>query len=242
MGVGGKKDKGMGSTFGETPGLLIENNFEIEAKNKIMGKQKSSPRSEFRLEGRLLGFVVEDGCKIKRMKLATAEGEMTLKLTKEARASLYRQLLVLGDWVEVIGERKLDRDELKVKVDRVLPKVPTQGTEELSENKTSRSLEKPAKTQAYILVCQKSDCCKLGAKQVSRALEESLRDRGLAGEVIVKGTGCMKQCKAGPNIVMPDKTRYRRVEAEEIPELLDKHLAKPEYISKESVPELAIVS
>ena len=206
-----------------------------------MGKHKSSQRSEFRLEGRLLGFVVENGCKIKRMKLATAEGEVMLKLTKEARASLYRQLLMLGDWVQVIGERKLDEDELKVKVYQVLPKVPARGIEELSENKISLSPAKPAKTQACILVCQKSDCCKLGAKQVSRALEEGLRDRGLAGEVIVKGTGCMKQCKAGPNIVMPDKTRYRCVEVEEIPELLDKHFEQTENISKESVPELAIV-
>lgn len=220
---------------------LIENNFEVEHKTKIMGKHKSSRRSEFRLEGRLLGFVVEDGCKIKRMKLATAEGEVMLKLTKEARASLYRQLLMLGDWVEVVGERQLDEDELKVKVYQVLPKVPVRGAEELSEEKVSPVKEKPAKAQACILVCQKSDCCKLGAKQVSRALEEGLRDRGLAGEVIVKGTGCMKQCKAGPNIVMPDKTRYRRVETEEIPELLDKHFDRKENISKDPVPELAIV-
>jgi (2Fe-2S) ferredoxin len=33
----------------------------------------------------------------------------------------------------------------------------------------------------------------------------------------------MKQCKAGPNVVMPDKTRYTRIDAEEIPTVLDKH-------------------
>lgn len=92
-----------------------------------------------------------------------------------------------------------------------------------------------------ILVCQKSDCCKLGAREVSRALEEGLRDRGLEGQVAIKGTGCMKQCKAGPNIVMPDKTSYRRVDPREIPDLIDKHLAKAENIPKEPVAELAIV-
>jgi (2Fe-2S) ferredoxin len=33
----------------------------------------------------------------------------------------------------------------------------------------------------------------------------------------------MKQCKAGPNVVMPDKTRYTRIGAEEIPDIIDKH-------------------
>lgn len=205
-----------------------------------MGKHRDSQRSEFRLEGRLVGFVVEDGYKIKRMKLATAEGEVTLKLAKEARASLYNQLLMLGDWVEAIGEKKLDEDELKVKVYQVLPKAPVRVGEE-SVEQVSPVKEKPAKAQACILVCQKSDCCKLGAKQVSRALEEGLRDRGLAGEVAIKGTGCMKHCKAGPNIVMPDKTRYRYVDAQQVPELLDKHFAQAENMPKETVAELAKV-
>ena len=205
-----------------------------------MGKNKTCQKSEFRLEGRLLGFVVEDGCKIKQMKLATAQGEVMLKLTKEARASLYSQLLMLGDWVEVIGEKKLDEAQLKVKVYQVLSKTPTRVTAESPEIVSSPQ-EKPAKAQACILVCQKSDCCKLGAKQVCQALEEGLRDRGLAGEVTIKGTGCMKQCKAGPNIVMPDKTRYRRIDVQEIPELLDKHFVKPENMPQESVPELISV-
>jgi (2Fe-2S) ferredoxin len=55
-------------------------------------------------------------------------------------------------------------------------------------------------------------------------LQAALGDRGLENEVEIKATGCLKQCKAGPNlVVMPDKTRYSRVQAEEIPELIDKH-------------------
>ncbi|OBQ32475.1 MAG: (Fe-S)-binding protein, partial [Anabaena sp. CRKS33] len=41
--------------------------------------------------------------------------------------------------------------------------------------------------------------------------------------VAIKGTGCMKNCKAGPNLVMPDKTRYSKVKAEQVPALINKH-------------------
>jgi (2Fe-2S) ferredoxin len=51
-----------------------------------------------------------------------------------------------------------------------------------------------------------------------------LSDRDLT-QVTIKGTGCMKQCKAGPNIVMPDKTRYSRIRPQDIPNLVDKHFA-----------------
>jgi len=33
----------------------------------------------------------------------------------------------------------------------------------------------------------------------------------------------MKQCKAGPNLVMPNKTRYSRIAASEIPKIIDQH-------------------
>ena len=62
------------------------------------------------------------------------------------------------------------------------------------------------------MVCQKSDCMKRGGKAVCQALEAALSDRGLEDQVTIKGTGCMKNCKAGPNLVMPDKTRYSRIQ------------------------------
>ena len=64
---------------------------------------------------------------------------------------------------------------------------------------------------------------KRGGTGVCKALDESLRDRGLSGTVTIKGTGCMKDCKAGPNIVMPDKTRYSRIDADDIPAVIEKH-------------------
>jgi (2Fe-2S) ferredoxin len=64
---------------------------------------------------------------------------------------------------------------------------------------------------------------KRGGTAVCHAIEAALSDRGLSNQVAIKGTGCLKQCKAGPNLVMPDKTRYSRIQADEIPHVLDKH-------------------
>lgn len=58
---------------------------------------------------------------------------------------------------------------------------------------------------------------------MTEALEQALRDRQLTDQVSIQFTGCMKRCKAGPNIVMPDKTRYSRISAHEVPEIIDRH-------------------
>ncbi len=80
----------------------------------------------------------------------------------------------------------------------------------------------PTKPQT-ILVCQKSDCCKRGGNALVRTLRSELAERGLTEQVKICGTGCMKRCKAGPNLVMPDKTRYTRIQASEVSNLLDQH-------------------
>ncbi len=78
--------------------------------------------------------------------------------------------------------------------------------------------------EAQILVCQKSDCQKRGAGKVCKALSEVLSDRGLQDKVTIKKTGCLKKCKAGPNLViMPNKARYSRVSSAEIPDVIEKH-------------------
>lgn len=59
------------------------------------------------------------------------------------------------------------------------------------------------------------------------ALKTEIGDRGLTDEVAIKPTGCMKRCKAGPNLVMPDKTRYSQIHAQAVPDLLDKHFPTP---------------
>ena len=188
-----------------------------------MGKYKNAQILEFCLKGQFVGFIVEDGYKVKGLRLATAEGEYCIKLSKSIRGSL-SQGLIPGDWIEVSGSRILDwkRGQLKLKAYEVKLTKPS------NASVAPPVPAKPAKPPACILVCEKSDCCQKGAMEVCKALAGELRDRGLEDSVTIKKTGCMKQCKAGPNIViMPDKTNYRRVSPKEIPDLIEKHFVQP---------------
>ncbi|MCY7320923.1 MAG: (2Fe-2S) ferredoxin domain-containing protein [Phormidesmis sp. CAN_BIN36] len=190
----------------------------------MMGKSKTSQVTTFCLEGRFLGYQVEEGNKPKRLQLATAEGECSLKLTKEARFGL-NQILVSGDWVQVSGRKKIDQAThlTKLKVDFIRPIVSRTAIAPIEPS----SRQKPSEV---ILVCQKSGCTKRGGKAVCQALEMALSDRGLDDQVAIKGTGCMKNCGKGPNVVMPGKVRYCQIGAKEIPGLVDKHFPVSEPV------------
>lgn len=203
-----------------------------------MSKFNSKQVSKFSLEGRFLGFVFEDGYKLKYLRMATSEGESCIKLCKELRAD-FELRLIPGDWVAVVGEKKLDlkTGKLKLKAERVIPAAASQ-TETVPVKVTT------VKSKASILVCQKSDCMKRGGKAVCQALEAALSDRGLEGQVAIKGTGCLKQCKSGPNlVVMPDKNRYSRIQSEQIPALIDKHFPAPSLDESDChLPEPAAIA
>jgi len=180
----------------------------------------------FQLEGRFLGYDIENGYKIKRLHLATATGAQTIKLSKEARATLGR-VLAPGEWIAVRGLVKRDRltGYEKFKAFSIQPiachssVAPTSPAAQAPIS-APQHRDRPDKPQT-ILMCQKSDCMKRGGKSLCPALEAELRDRGLADQVTIRGTGCMKQCKAGPNLIMPDKTRHSRLTPADVPALLD---------------------
>lgn len=210
-----------------------------------MGKSGSKLKSGFRLEGRLLSVVLKDGYKVKGLRLATSSGEYKIKLPKDVRKSLIADLTP-GDWLCVSGQQKIDMKKGTVTlkaasvnrttpgaVETVAPHHPDQIPDQIqhqADAKPSQEKEfqdpesKQTRKPETILVCKKSDCCKRGGRAVSQTLEKILSDRQLEGQVTIKQTGCMKRCKAGPNIVMPDKTRYSRVSPDELPEIVDKHI------------------
>lgn len=188
-----------------------------------MGKKDQSV-SLFNLEGRFLGFLREDGYKLKYLQLATADGEQCIKLSKEARASV-GQVLRPGDWIQVWGEKTVKHEhEIKLKAYRI--RVAAPGHCALAPATPPPATATSTQPKATILICQKADCMKRGGKAVCQALEAALRDRGLTDQVTIRGTGCMKQCKAAPNlVVMPGKTRYSKVTPGEVKTLLDHHFA-----------------
>ncbi len=186
-----------------------------------MSNINSNDFSEFCLEGRFLSFVIKDGYKLKGLMIGTAEGESYIKLAKHLRAA-FDLRLVPGTWLQIVGVKKYDNEtgEVKLKAERIMA---SRGNGDTTSSSQKDDV-KPAK-KATILMCQKSDCMNRGGKAVCQALEKELRDRNLSNQVTIKGTGCMKNCKAGPNLVMPDKTRYSRIQPQQIPALVQKHFA-----------------
>ncbi len=174
--------------------------------------------ASFSIEGRFLGFEVEDN-KPKKLIVATSQGECTIKLAKSLRYN-FQLRLIPGDWLQISGEKQFDSKtcKLKLKADQIIPRT------------VSQEAVLPViadKGKASILVCQKSSCMKRGGKEACQAMQTALKIRGLSEQVSIKGTGCLKDCKAGPNIVMmPDKKRYTKVQAAQIPALIDKHFTE----------------
>ena len=181
----------------------------------------SSQVTEFCFEGRFLDFVIKDGYKLKGLVLWTSEGECYIKLAKHLR-SAFDLRLPPGTWLQVVGTKQYNakKDQVTLVAERVMAASADMGT--VVEQNLAKT--KPDKVQT-ILVCQKSDCMKRGGKALCQALESELTNHGLENSVAIKGTGCMKNCKAGPNLVMPDKTRYSKVKAEQVPALIDKHFS-----------------
>jgi (2Fe-2S) ferredoxin len=179
---------------------------------------------QFAWVGQLIDRVFEEGYKIKSLRVMVSEREYWIKLSKNIRKTLDPNL-VPGCWVEVSGCRKICKKtgKLKLKADFV-QRVAAPPSSDAMVCVARELRAKPVK--ASILMCQKSDCMKRGGREICQAIARYLRDRGLEESVQIKATGCLKQCKKGPNlIVMPDKARYSQIASQEIPELLEKHFA-----------------
>ncbi|MBO3460851.1 (2Fe-2S) ferredoxin domain-containing protein [Aetokthonos hydrillicola Thurmond2011] len=202
-----------------------------------MSKSYKAEVSEFCVEGQLIDFVIKDGYKLKGLVLATAEGEFYVKLAKHLRVA-FDLRTPPGTSLQVIGEKKENptTGEVKLIAEKVMAARRESALEnssntsslmphgsDVSVSSSSRVKEKP--TKSTILVCQKSDCIKRGAQDVCQALQAELSDRNLNSQVNIKATGCMKNCKAGPNLVMPDKTRYSRLATKQVPGLINKHFS-----------------
>lgn len=209
-----------------------------------MGKNKKQV-SKFQLEGQFLGFVWKKGKPKKTFRLATATAEYDLKLQlPKSSRYLLQQRLQPGVWVQVKGEEvlHLKKNERKRQVYYMVP------VSEAGENVASEAGENVAATsqveqsnwqgqlqesasesvasqpQGQILLCRKSSCRKRGADCVHEAISNAVTERGWQDQITIKTTGCMKKCKAGPNLlVMPDKTRYKSIQPDEIPQLLEQH-------------------
>ena len=171
--------------------------------------------SEFTLVGRLEDFVIGSKGRIKYLSLSTSEDEYSIEVAKQTKT--LQQYLQTGCQIKVSGMRKykLHKEEVKYKAYRI---------ELLEEAAIANNNTAKPNRKTKILVCQGSSCCKKGSNTLGKLLQKELAAKGVNG-VEIKMTGCMKQCKQAPCIVMPGRNSYSRVQAKQVSGLVRANIA-----------------
>ncbi|MEL7420796.1 MAG: (2Fe-2S) ferredoxin domain-containing protein [Cyanobacteria bacterium J06555_3] len=166
--------------------------------------------------------------KIKYIKLVTEQEAQWIKIPKKLRPHIAN--LSLGSHLQVEGRTKQDQKtgRVKHKAQVVTVVASDQGISPEIKVETVSLLpifDQKTKSKAKVLICQKSNCWKKGGKEVCSKIESILSDRGLSKAIPIKKTGCLKQCKKAPALVMmPDKARYNKVKPKQVEKMVAKHL------------------
>lgn len=180
--------------------------------------------THFALAGKLEDLAIKSDNCIKSLQLTTEQGNYWIKVAKEIRSNLSKQLQP-GCLIKVTGMRKYEIHKEKVKYKAYKIELLNQPIPELSTLVPTSCAEK-TKPKAKVLFCQKSTCWKQGGKTACQLLKTELENRGIAEQVEIKTVGCLKQCKKAPNmVIMPDKAHYSYVEPQQLPRLIEKHLS-----------------
>lgn len=172
--------------------------------------------SEFTIVGELENCIANSKGRIEYLYLSTPEASFTIEVAK----GHIGKHLPERCWLKVTGMRKYDihKDRVKYKAYKI-ELLPTPVRETVSDK--AIATEKP---KAKVLVCQGSSCRKNGG-QICALLHTGLKAKDLSDRVEIKTTGCLKQCKQAPNlIIMPGGIRYSRVQQEQVSKLVAKHL------------------
>lgn len=82
-----------------------------------------------------------------------------------------------------------------------------------------------------VLICAGTGCVSSGSRKVTKKLQEEMQAQDLTYEVCV--TGCHGFCEQGPILIVePEGVFYCRVQEEDIPEIVEKHLKQGEIIER----------
>ena len=103
-------------------------------------------------------------------------------------------------------------------------------------------LAKETKYRKQILVCGGTGCTSSGSMKILSALNEELKAKGIADEILVVRTGCFGLCSLGPIVIVyPEGSFYAQATPEGIKRIVDEHLVKGEVckdlLYKETVHE-----
>jgi (2Fe-2S) ferredoxin len=100
--------------------------------------------------------------------------------------------------------------------------------------------------QRHVFVCvnerppeSPKGCCKAkGAEEVRDELKKRLHALGLKGIVRANNSGCLDQCANGVTVVVyPEQVWYGHVTVADVPELIDRHILKGEFVERLMLPD-----
>lgn len=171
--------------------------------------------STFTLVGKLEDLAIKSDGRVKYLLLSTEQEEYWIKVSKDQPVNLSQQLQPgCSLKVTCMKTNKIHKGKVEYKAYGI--KVLNTPIVKQTCNKTS----------AKVLFCQESTCWQKGGKAACELLQAELQQRGIAEQVQIKTTGCLKKCKQAPNLViLPDRVNYSRVQPQQIPTLIEQYFS-----------------
>jgi NADH-quinone oxidoreductase subunit F/NADP-reducing hydrogenase subunit HndC len=95
----------------------------------------------------------------------------------------------------------------------------------------------PFRIHLFVCTQQKPEgvpsCAASGSLAVLERIDREIQARGLDNEVQLTTSGCMGLCDEGPvAVVYPAGVWYRRVQASDVPEIVDSHLRAEKVVDR----------
>lgn len=157
------------------------------------------------LKGKYVGAFRSSKGKLKGLRLESGGQEYTIKLPKYLRPILVREL-VPQTFVQVWAYP----DEDIWRGINVLPLSEAEARSLHVEASTPQATPVPQETRSKtvrIQVCSKGKCFKQGGRAIWQTLKAEAEANPHLQNIVVESTGCMKACKAGPNMrILPRGT------------------------------------
>ncbi|MGA9755446.1 MAG: NADH-quinone oxidoreductase subunit NuoF [Desulfobaccales bacterium] len=87
--------------------------------------------------------------------------------------------------------------------------------------------------EPQVLVCGGPGCLPMGSEEVAAAFQAELKQRGLAGKVVLKESGCQGLCaKAVKVMFRPQEITYQQVTAEDVSLIVEETLVKGKILDR----------
>jgi len=183
-------------------------------------------KSSFGWVGQFSGFVAGDKSPYQYLAMRVAvvdESHAEVSLNDDPRQmvklgkSLRRMMvgyLSPEEWIRVVGEVKVasKTGDLQWKAREIVKISTQQAIRHARERTKAQSLTTvlpkrgfaitPQPKPTKVLICQKSSCRQRGSQAVADAIAHTVASHDKSESIQLVATGCMKQCKAGPHIVL----------------------------------------